>query len=266
LLFFPQCCSRFLISIPVVERYPTKLKPARSVKPEPSVVAGNSHRDAACASECSGAKQRRHTDYGLEGGGFLTAGQWPTSKDCFLFGEYSCFGACSSPATAHIYQPHRLKGQDPGATIVILFDTLNTDFEDQAFARQQVLQFLHSFKPQDHVAIFSLTTDLLLLHGFTEDAAALSSAVDRFSPRLLAAFDASHPTDFHVPGLENDPFFNSFENHVNNANGEIADLRIADRFRITYSALVAIAGTVSRHSRLVREADGYQDFQHIAFG
>jgi VWFA-related protein len=165
-----------------------------------------------------------------------------------------------SPVSALPLPPHvftnraDLKGQDPGATIVILFDALNTDFEDQSFARQQMLQFLRAFKPQDHVAIFALTTDLLLLHGFTEDAAALSSAVDRFSPRLLAAFDASHPTDFHVPGLENDPFIKSFENHVNNANGEIADLRIADRFRITYSALVAIAnyvGTIPGHKSLV---------------
>ena len=159
------------------------------------------------------------------------------------------------PLPAHLFTNRAdLKGQDPGATIVILFDTLNTDFEDQSFARQQVLRFLRSFKPQDHVAIFALTTDLLLLHGFTEDAAALSTAVDRFSPRLLAVFDASHPTDFHVPGLENDPFFNSFEGHVNNANGEIADLRIADRFRITYSALVAIAnyvGTIPGHKSLV---------------
>jgi hypothetical protein len=103
------------------------------------------------------------------------------------------------------------------------------------------------------VAIFALTTDLLLLHGFTEDAAALSNSVDRFSPRLLAAFDASYPTDFHVSGLENDPFFKSFENHVNNANGEIADLRTADRFRITYSALVAIAnyvGSIPGHKSL----------------
>jgi VWFA-related protein len=172
------------------------------------------------------------------------------------------FFSANTPASApalplppHIFTNRTdLKGQDPGATIVILFDTLNTDFEDQSFARQQVLRFLRSFKPQDHVAIFALTTDLLLLHGFTEDAAALSSAVDRFSPRLLAAFDASHPTDFHVPGVANDPFFNSFENHVNNANGEIADLRIADRFRITYSALVAIAnyvGTIPGHKSLV---------------
>jgi VWFA-related protein len=159
------------------------------------------------------------------------------------------------PLPPHVFTNRAdLKGQDPGATTVILFDTLNTDFEDQSFAREQVLRFLRSFKPQDHVAIFALTTDLLLLHGFTEDAAALSRTVDRFSPRLLAAFDASHPTDFRVPALANDPFFASFENRVNNANGEIADLRIADRFRMTYSALVAIAnyvGSIPGHKSMV---------------
>jgi VWFA-related protein len=138
-----------------------------------------------------------------------------------------------------------LKGQDPGAIIVVLFDTLNTSFEDQAYARQHVLRFLQTVKPQDHVAIFALTTDLLALHDFTEDAAALASSVNRFSPRILAAFDASHPSEFNVPALANDPFWKSFENHVNNANGEIADSRVADRFRITYAALVAIADYVA---------------------
>ena len=72
--FLRGVASRFLISIPVVERYPTKFKPARGINPEHSAVAGNSHRDAACASECSGARQKRHTDYRLEGSGFHAAG------------------------------------------------------------------------------------------------------------------------------------------------------------------------------------------------
>jgi VWFA-related protein len=138
-----------------------------------------------------------------------------------------------------------LKGQDPGATIVILFDALNTGFEDQSYARQHILRFLQTVKPQDRVAIFALTTELVPLHDFTEDAAALASSVSRFSPRLLAAFDASHPANFSVPAMESDPFFKIFEGHVNNANGEIADARVADRFRITYDALVAIADYVA---------------------
>jgi VWFA-related protein len=152
-----------------------------------------------------------------------------------------------------------LQGQDPRATIVILFDALNTSFEDQAYARQKILRFLQSVKPQDHVAIFALTTQLVALHDFTEDAASLAGSVDRFSPRLLAAFDASHPENFHVPALAGDPSWTSFENHVNNANGEIADSRVIDRFQTTYAAMVEIADYVANipgHKSLVWVSGG----------
>src|SRR5277367_5416330 len=50
------------------------------------------------------------------------------------------------------------KGQDPGAVTIILFDALNTSSEDQSRVRQQILLFLKTLKPQDHVAIYALTT------------------------------------------------------------------------------------------------------------
>jgi VWFA-related protein len=138
-----------------------------------------------------------------------------------------------------------LKGQDPGATIVILFDALNTSFEDQSLAREHILRFLQSAKAQDRIAIYALTTELITLHDFTEDVAGLESSVHRFSPRLLAAFDASHPDPFHVRALADDPFWRVFENHVNNANGEIADSQVINRIGITYAAVEAIANSVA---------------------
>ena len=102
-------------------------------------------------------------------------------------------------------------GKEPGEIIVILYDELNTSFEDQAYARQHILRFLKSIRPQDHVAIFALTSDLLVLHSFSDDSAALANSVSRFSPQLIAAFDASHPAKFSVPALANDPFWKSFE-------------------------------------------------------
>jgi VWFA-related protein len=169
-----------------------------------------------------------------------------TPQEIAFFSSTSIPGALLYPLPDNFFTNRSdLKGQDPGRVIVILFDSLNTSFEDQAYARQHVLRFLQSVKPQDHVAIFALTTDLLALHDFTEDAAALASSVNRFSPRLLAAFDASHPELFHAPALANDPFWSRFENRVNNANSEIADARTGDRFRITYAALMAIAEYVS---------------------
>lgn len=152
-----------------------------------------------------------------------------------------------------------LKGQDPGATIVILFDSLNTAFFDQAYARQHILRFLRSVKPQDRIAIFALTTKLLTLHDFTQDAASLRSSVDRFNPRLLAIFDASHPDLFYAPEAANDPVWKSFADTLNNANGEIADFHVINRLRITYAAVAGIADYVADipgHKSLVWVSDG----------
>jgi VWFA-related protein len=153
-----------------------------------------------------------------------------------------------------------LEGYDPGATIVILFDALNTSFEDQVYARRHILRFLETVKPQDHVAIFALSDHLIPLHDFSRDSTALANSVARFSPRLLAAFDASHPSEFSVPALAGDPFWKAFEDRVNNANGEIADSQILNRYRATYDAIVAIADYVTNipgHKNLVWVSDGF---------
>lgn len=168
--------------------------------------------------------------------------------------------AVPHPLPANVFTNRSdLKGEEPGATIVILFDALNTSFFDQAYARQHILRFLQSVKPQDRVAIFALTTKLVPLHDFTEDVATLENAVDRFSPHLLAAFDASHPDNFHVPGSATDPAWRAFEERVNNANGEIADAYVVDRFRLTYTALEGIADYVANipgRKSLVWVSDG----------
>jgi len=178
------------------------------------------------------------------------------------------FFSANAPAPVHEVAPlarnvftnrSQLKGQDPGATIVLLFDLVNTSFEDQAFARWHILRFLRSVKPQDRIAIFALTTELTVVHDFSQDPASLASSLDQFSPRSLAPYDASHPAPFHVQALANDPFWAAFEGHVNNANGEIADAFVSNRFQTTYAAIEAIANYVTNipgHKSLVWVSDG----------
>src|ERR1700690_305704 len=61
-----------------------------------------------------------------------------------------------------------LKGQDPpSAVTVVLFDALNTAPQDQSFVRKEVIRFLQTLKPQDHVAVYGLTQQLFTLHEFT---------------------------------------------------------------------------------------------------
>src|SRR5271165_5800966 len=65
-------------------------------------------------------------------------------------------------------------GEDPGSINIVLFDALNTGPTDILNALNQMIKFLKSLKPQDRVAIYALTKDLLILHDFTADSAAKS--------------------------------------------------------------------------------------------
>lgn len=74
-----------------------------------------------------------------------------------------------------------LRGQATDSVTVVLFDALNTSGNDQIYVRNQVLRFLQTLKPEDHVAIYALTTELRVLHEFTQDTSALVNAVKHFS-------------------------------------------------------------------------------------
>jgi VWFA-related protein len=108
-----------------------------------------------------------------------------------------------------------LKGQQPGVVTIVLFDSLNTSLPDQTYVRKQVLEFLKVLNPQDHVAIYALTTQLLVLHEFNQDASVLVDAVNHFTPKELAAYDSSHPAYFDFPG--------ALAERVNQANAKVAD-------------------------------------------
>lgn len=140
-----------------------------------------------------------------------------------------------------------LKGQDPpGAVTVVLFDALNTAPQDQSFVRKEVIHFLQALKPQDHVAVYGLTTQLLILHDFTRDSADLVAAASHFSPKELAAFDATHTPEIDLVSLGADPIaWGALQNSLNNAKGMISDQYTQDRVAMTVEAMSAIANHVS---------------------
>ncbi|HUL15472.1 MAG TPA: VWA domain-containing protein [Terriglobales bacterium] len=179
-------------------------------------------------------------------------------SDFTLFDDGSrqdiAFFSSASPAPtleAHLLPPNvftnrfDLKGQEPGTVSIVLFDALNTPSEDQSRVRRQVLDFLHNLKPQDRVAAYALSTQLFVLHDFTQDSSALVNAVNHFTPKDLAAFDASHPAVFDVPALADDPMWMRFQERVNQASAEIADQATLDRAEATSAAIQAIANHVA---------------------
>jgi VWFA-related protein len=65
---------------------------------------------------------------------------------------------------------------------VILFDTVNGEFSEHAYARDQLLKFLNTAELGRPVAIFALQNQLKLLHDFTTDNKSLSAAVAKYRP------------------------------------------------------------------------------------
>jgi VWFA-related protein len=137
--------------------------------------------------------------------------------------------------------------EGPGSVAVILLDALNTSFSDQAYARKQVLAFLHELQPQDHVAIYLLTTQLLVVNDFTQDSRSLLQAVERIqsSPSILKAnsnrttFTAS---DMGIPDFKGASHLADMMNGMISKNADIADV---NRVGITTQAIEAIANHVS---------------------
>jgi VWFA-related protein len=135
-----------------------------------------------------------------------------------------------------------VKGEDPGTVTIVLFDALNTDGMDQVRVRDQVLRFLQALKPQDHVAIYALTTNLLMLHDFTQDVDALVAAAKTFSPRQTAMYDASKQGHPDFSKLGGDPkMWANFQQHLSAADQSVAWQAVVDRAERTAAALAEIA-------------------------
>src|SRR5260370_14438383 len=58
---------------------------------------------------------------------------------------------------ANIFSNRVKRGESPTSATVILLDALNTKFEDQAYAKAELIKFLKKVQPEDRVAIYLLS-------------------------------------------------------------------------------------------------------------
>jgi VWFA-related protein len=65
---------------------------------------------------------------------------------------------------------------------VMLLDTLNGDFGEQAYVKDQLLKYFSQARLSHPVAVFAMENHLVMLHDFTTDPAALKSSVEKFKP------------------------------------------------------------------------------------
>lgn len=144
---------------------------------------------------------------------------------------------------------NRLRHADEptGSVTVILFDALNTSFSDQAYARTQILKFLQQLQPQDHVAIYLLTSQLRVINEFTQDSKSLLEAIKRFQafPSVLLA-NSSQPLASAQDFGGGDPKAAvRLAGLLNDVNSKLSDLSNVNRVEITSRAIEAIANHVS---------------------
>lgn len=141
----------------------------------------------------------------------------------------------------------RHAAERPGSVAVILLDALNTSFSDQAYARKQVLAFLRQLQPQDHVAIYLLTTQLVVINEFTQDSKSLLQAIDRVqqSPSILKANGTRTTFTAADTGLKDLRGANHLAGLMNDMVSKNADIADVNRVQITTQAIEAIANHVA---------------------
>lgn len=67
----------------------------------------------------------------------------------------------------------------PRNITAILLDRLNTEPQDQVFAREQVMAYLKDLEPDTRVGVYMLGLDLKVIHDFTDDPVALRDSIAR---------------------------------------------------------------------------------------
>jgi VWFA-related protein len=92
--------------------------------------------------------------------------------------------ASHSPRTVNLpadTYTNYISAEPPGATTLILFDTLNTDHQYLTRARRELLLYLSKMPLKTRVALFTLDSELHLVHGLTEDPNQLIEMAQKLS-------------------------------------------------------------------------------------
>ena len=130
----------------------------------------------------------------------------------------------------------------PSSVTIILLDALNTKWEDQAYARAQVVKFLQTIQPGDRVGIYTLGRGLHVLHDFTTDSSGLLERLKHYNGQNLPDLAASEPVLMDNETLALDNWFNG----RGGGNGAEADFFTVNRVLGTLHSIEFIANHVAR--------------------
>jgi VWFA-related protein len=132
-----------------------------------------------------------------------------------------------------------LRPKSPNSVTVMLLDGLNTKFEDQVYAKQQLIKMLGQLQPDDRVAVYTLGRELKIIHDFTTDASSILRVLGKDKTRINTEVADSNPEE---PNTGDD----NLDQFLREADQKIADYQTINRVLTTLTALEAIANHVTR--------------------
>jgi len=80
------------------------------------------------------------------------------------------------------------RAEAPSTATVVLVDGLNTEFADQAYARDHIRRFLGGLSSAERIAIYTLGHRLNVLHDFSDDRDHLAKVIARFRGETTSEF------------------------------------------------------------------------------
>jgi VWFA-related protein len=139
---------------------------------------------------------RRHPVTTLKASDFVLTDDGKPQRISVFFMDQSGKSAGPAPTLPpNVFTNRREYHPDAASSVtLILLDTINTAFEDQAFARSQIQKFLTRMRPNELVSIYVLGANLRMLHDFSNDAASLSRSLAEFRGELPNQIQSSAST------------------------------------------------------------------------
>lgn len=130
----------------------------------------------------------------------------------------------------------------PGITVV-LFDLLNTPFEDQVSAKDRLVQVLRQIQPNQRIGVYVLGRELMVLHDFTDSPMQLAAVLEQLqgqtSHALSGAQEAALPKPIETNGAKAQ--LKVLVELTNGAQNVRKDYFNVDRVAVTLNAIEAIA-------------------------
>ena len=133
---------------------------------------------------------------------------------------------------------------------VLLLDALNTDKDDQVYVRNEIMRFLKTMQPGTRTAIFTLSSRLRMVQGFTSDSSALAAALNdpKFGDLITKPTESRSMQDkkddvFHLETMAmmmNGHWDEGIE-AVQSFQREYANVRAGQRVGMTLEALQILA-------------------------